>query len=96
MADRDELKRAAAERALDFVESGMVLGLGTGSTAAFFVEALAARVGQGLVGDRHPDIGAHRGAGAAGSGFRSRALQSTGGSISRSTAPTRCSARPWI
>jgi ribose 5-phosphate isomerase A len=48
MADRDELKRAAAERAVEFVESGMVLGLGTGSTAAFFVEALAARVGQGL------------------------------------------------
>ena len=48
MEDRDGLKRAAAERALDFVESGMVLGLGTGSTAAFFVTELAARVAQGL------------------------------------------------
>jgi len=48
MEDRDRLKRAAAERALDFVESGMVLGLGTGSTAAFFVTELAARVAQGL------------------------------------------------
>jgi ribose 5-phosphate isomerase A len=48
MKDRDRLKRAAAERALDFVENGMVLGLGTGSTAAFFVAALAARVAQGL------------------------------------------------
>jgi ribose 5-phosphate isomerase A len=48
MTDRDELKRAAAERAVDFVESGMVLGLGTGSTAAFFVEALAGRIAQGL------------------------------------------------
>lgn len=48
MADRDELKRAAAERALDFVESGMVLGLGTGTTAAFFVEQLAGRVARGL------------------------------------------------
>ena len=48
MADRDQLKRAAAEQALDFVESGMVLGLGTGSTAAFFVAALAARVAKGL------------------------------------------------
>jgi ribose 5-phosphate isomerase A len=48
MADRDELKRAAAERALDFVESGMVLGLGTGTTAAFFVEQLAGRVNAGL------------------------------------------------
>ena len=48
MADRDELKRAAAERALDFVENRMVLGLGTGTTAAFFVEQLAGRVAQGL------------------------------------------------
>ena len=48
MADRDELKRAAAERAVNFVENGMVLGLGTGSTAAFFVEALARRVAAGL------------------------------------------------
>ena len=45
---RDPLKRAAAERAVEFVESGMVLGLGTGSTAAFVVEALARRVAQGL------------------------------------------------
>src|SRR5205085_7506331 len=30
------------------VESGMVLGLGTGTTAAFFVEQLGARVAQGL------------------------------------------------
>ena len=46
--DRDQLKRAAAMRALDEVEDGMVLGLGTGSTAAFAVEALAARVKAGL------------------------------------------------
>ena len=48
MEDRDRLKCAAAERALDFVENGMVLGLGTGSTAAFFIEQLATRVAQGL------------------------------------------------
>jgi ribose 5-phosphate isomerase A len=47
-ADRDHLKRAAAERAVAFVESGMVLGLGTGSTAAFVIEHLAARVANGL------------------------------------------------
>jgi ribose 5-phosphate isomerase A len=46
--ERDRLKRAAAVRALDEVADGMVLGLGTGSTAAFFVEALAARVKAGL------------------------------------------------
>ena len=46
--DRDRLKRAAALRAVEEVEDGMILGLGTGSTAAFVVEGLAARVAQGL------------------------------------------------
>ncbi|CAA9422823.1 MAG: Ribose 5-phosphate isomerase A [uncultured Rubrobacteraceae bacterium] len=37
----EELKRAAAERAVaEYVESGMVVGLGTGSTAAFVVRGL--------------------------------------------------------
>jgi ribose 5-phosphate isomerase A len=44
----DELKRAAAIRALDFVAPGMRLGLGTGSTARHFVELLGARVRGGL------------------------------------------------
>jgi ribose 5-phosphate isomerase A len=47
-ADRDELKRAAALRAIEYVENGMVVGLGTGSTAYFVVEGLGARVAQGL------------------------------------------------
>jgi ribose 5-phosphate isomerase A len=46
--DRDHLKRAAAQRAVEFVESGMIVGLGTGSTAAFVVEQLASRVARGL------------------------------------------------
>jgi ribose 5-phosphate isomerase A len=46
--DRDELKRAAARRAIEEVEDGMILGLGTGSTAAFVVEGLAERVKAGL------------------------------------------------
>jgi ribose 5-phosphate isomerase A len=46
--DRNELKRAAALRAIEEVEDGMVVGLGTGSTAAFVVEGLAARVAGGL------------------------------------------------
>jgi ribose 5-phosphate isomerase A len=45
---RDDEKRAAAERAVADVEDGMVLGLGSGSTAAFAIEALAARVAAGL------------------------------------------------
>jgi ribose 5-phosphate isomerase A len=48
VSERDALKRAAALRAVAEVEDGMVVGLGTGSTAAFVVEALAARVAQGL------------------------------------------------
>lgn len=41
-------KRAAAARALDLVRPGMRLGLGTGSTAAIFVDLLGARVREGL------------------------------------------------
>ena len=44
----DELKRQAAARAIDFVQDGMKLGLGTGSTAKHFVELLGARVRDGL------------------------------------------------
>ena len=42
------LKRMAAERAIAEVEDKMVLGLGSGSTAALMVEALARRVAAGL------------------------------------------------
>lgn len=44
----DILKQKAAEMALESVRPGMKLGLGTGSTAAFFVKALGMRVQQGL------------------------------------------------
>lgn len=47
-SDRDKLKRSVAERALDFVEDGMRLGLGTGSTAKIFVDLLAERAAGGL------------------------------------------------
>jgi ribose 5-phosphate isomerase A len=46
--DIESLKREAAARALDDVRDGMKLGLGTGSTAAHFVELLGARVRAGL------------------------------------------------
>ena len=46
--DRDKLKRDAALRAVEYVEDGMVVGLGTGSTAYFVVEGLGARVAKGL------------------------------------------------
>ena len=44
----DSFKRAAAERALDFVRPGMRLGLGTGSTAEHFIDLLGGRVKGGL------------------------------------------------
>lgn len=44
----DDFKRAAAEAALAYVEPGMKLGLGTGSTAAHLVELLGERVAQGF------------------------------------------------
>ena len=44
----DARKRAAAARAVDFVTPGMRLGLGTGSTAAHFVQLLGEQVRAGL------------------------------------------------
>jgi ribose 5-phosphate isomerase A len=46
--DQNALKRAAAEAAVQLVENDMVVGLGSDSTAAFAVEALARRHRQGL------------------------------------------------
>ncbi len=46
----DDQKRAAGEAAAALVQPGMVVGLGTGSTAAWFVKALAARGLKDIVG----------------------------------------------
>ena len=46
-----DLKRQAAERALEYVRDGMTLGLGTGSTMAHFIEMLGMRVRQGRFKD---------------------------------------------
>lgn len=37
-----EAKRLAAEKAIEYVEDGMIVGVGTGSTVAYFIDALAA------------------------------------------------------
>jgi len=54
MRNSDTLKRAAAERAVAYVQSGMVVGLGTGSTAVFAVRRIGALLAagelQGIVG----------------------------------------------
>lgn len=36
-----EAKKLAAEKALDYVEDGMIVGVGTGSTVAYFIDGLA-------------------------------------------------------
>jgi len=45
---RVALQRATGEHAATYVRDGMIVGLGTGSTAAFAIAALAARVADGL------------------------------------------------
>ena len=44
MTQPEDLKRAAAEAAAALVESGMIVGLGSGSTALWFVRALSGRI----------------------------------------------------
>jgi ribose 5-phosphate isomerase A len=44
----DQEKEAAARASLQFIKDGQVVGLGTGSTAAFFIKLLAERVKAGL------------------------------------------------
>jgi ribose 5-phosphate isomerase A len=36
------MKKLAADKAIEYVEDGMVVGVGTGSTVAYFIDALAA------------------------------------------------------
>jgi len=43
--DREQQKRLAAERALTYVEEGGIIGVGTGSTVAYFIDALGAKRG---------------------------------------------------
>ena len=41
---QDEAKRLVAKRAVEFVEDGMAVGLGTGTTSQMFIEELGAKV----------------------------------------------------
>jgi ribose 5-phosphate isomerase A len=44
----DELKQAAAEKALELVQDGMLIGLGSGTTARFFTEGVGRLVAEGM------------------------------------------------
>jgi ribose 5-phosphate isomerase A len=46
--DIEAQKQAAAERALELIRPGTIIGLGTGSTARYFIDAVARRVKAGL------------------------------------------------
>jgi ribose 5-phosphate isomerase A len=48
MRSTEYAKELAARKSLDFIEDGMVVGLGTGSTATLFIQLLGERVKRGL------------------------------------------------
>jgi len=56
----EDRKRAASARAVEFVQPGMRVGLGTGSTARYFVDLLGERVRDGLAVDAVPTSEATR------------------------------------
>jgi ribose 5-phosphate isomerase A len=47
-SDFNKEKKTVAEKAVGFIESGMVIGLGTGSTVRFMIESLAEKIKNGL------------------------------------------------
>jgi len=47
VTDRDALKQAAGVQAAEWVDSGMVVGLGTGSTAIHAITAVGVRIAEG-------------------------------------------------
>lgn len=48
MDKHDDLKRAAAEKALELVRDGMLLGLGSGTTVRYFTEGVGRLVADGM------------------------------------------------
>lgn len=48
MLSSNKIKQIPGKEAVKLVQPGMIVGLGTGSTAFYFIEALAARIKQGL------------------------------------------------
>ena len=44
MNDRNTPKQKAGEHAIKFIESGMTIGIGTGSTVFYFIQALAKKI----------------------------------------------------
>ena len=83
---QDLEKKAAAEAAAELVSDGMTVGLGTGSTVAFLLPAIAER---GVKDLRCVATSVLPRSGRASWGSRSRSSTRSSGWTSRSTAPTR-------
>jgi len=49
--NQEELKKMAAEKAVEYVKSGMVVGLGTGSTASYAVQRIGELMKKGELTD---------------------------------------------
>ena len=49
MLTKEEIKKLAAIAAMDYVQSGMTIGIGTGSTVYWFIQELAKKVKEGMV-----------------------------------------------
>jgi len=45
---KDAEKKIAAEKSVEYIENGMVIGIGTGSTVEYMIESLAEKVNRGL------------------------------------------------
>ena len=48
---QNQMKKAVAQAAVDQIQNGMILGLGSGSTAALMIEALAIKIKSGEIKD---------------------------------------------
>ncbi len=48
LVEQEEMKKQAAEKAVQYIEDGMVIGLGTGSTVEFAIKKIGEMVKEGL------------------------------------------------
>ena len=48
---QNQMKQAVAQAAVDQIQNGMIIGLGSGSTAAFMIESLALKIKSGEIKD---------------------------------------------
>ena len=54
LVEQEEMKKQAAEKAVQYIEDGMVIGLGTGSTVEFAIKKIGEMVKEGLKIEGNP------------------------------------------